>query len=471
MVKKCICEICTCGRHRCPHRPYAGPTRGDEPCALSEYTTKYPAHPVQLRESFKPQQVPMTGEGPIADKTTHRVDYVPYKVEKPWKKGSEEYKKPEGDMETLTSYKQTYTGKYGTPPKAIRRDATKSLPAKFEGEPTYRIDYRKWPMTGRPDKFGQEPDWQPPTQRFEGVSTFTDDYRRYNEKPRQSMRPTEAAKMSDAPIDDHTSYRESYIRHPLQPKWAKEKEHYKPTGVPFDGLSTFRRDYRGQVAPRMESCKPDAQAFQSDKPLDSMTTFRNDYRKWPTERPHQHQPDQYVKPDGDFDMNTTHKMQFRQFPIQRSLAKKPDDAKVRGGPFDGTTNYRQDYKKWEMGKINRPGAKNDYVASGAPFEGMSTHTAHFVPHAIPPARSCKPVTGAVQSDAPFEDGTMYRIDYTPKRSEPCPAGLLDTNTSRYVYRETATTGHKFYQPIIETVTELPRPANDSTQRIAALSVA
>lgn len=40
----------------------------------------------------------------------YRVDYVPYKVEKPWKKGSEEYKKPEGDMETLTSYNQTYTG-------------------------------------------------------------------------------------------------------------------------------------------------------------------------------------------------------------------------------------------------------------------------------------------------------------------------------------------------------------------------
>ena len=81
-------------------------------------------------------------------------------------------------------------------------------------------DYRKWDM-GKPKKYGPEAAWQPPKDRFEGQSTFQRDYRRYNEAPRQPMRPNDAAVASDAPFDGTTGYREEYVRHPMGPKFVK----------------------------------------------------------------------------------------------------------------------------------------------------------------------------------------------------------------------------------------------------------
>ncbi|KAH3834229.1 hypothetical protein DPMN_107549, partial [Dreissena polymorpha] len=45
---------------------------------------------------------------------------------------------PQGDMDNMTSYKQEYVEKHAPPAKAIRNDGQRMIPAKFEGEPTYR---------------------------------------------------------------------------------------------------------------------------------------------------------------------------------------------------------------------------------------------------------------------------------------------------------------------------------------------
>ena len=58
-------------RHRCPHRPTNHLSQGDGNCRLTEYNNVYKAHPLGLRESFKPNQQPMQG-GEFQDKTTQR---------------------------------------------------------------------------------------------------------------------------------------------------------------------------------------------------------------------------------------------------------------------------------------------------------------------------------------------------------------------------------------------------------------
>lgn len=316
-------------------------------------------------------------------------------------------------------------------------------------------DYRKWDMGGRQGPYGAQAVWNPPTQRFEGRSTMQQDFRKYDAVPRVSFKPNEAAKVSDTPFEDRTGYRESYKQHTLGPKYVHEKDLYKAPTAAFDGLSTFKRDYRGMPGGKMDSCKPNAQAFQSDAPLEDSTTNRLDYRKWPMERPFVHNPEQYVRPEGHMDMNTTHKVNFKEFPIERPLMVRPHSAaKLKDAPFHGVTNYSQDYKKWGMDGRVRPQQKADYMPNQARFEGISTQKAHYIPHMTQPARSFRPDANAYQSDAKLDDHTMYRIDYTPKRVEVCPAITIDGPKSRFQFSDLDQQGHKFYQPVMESITPL-----------------
>ncbi|KAH9520109.1 Stabilizer of axonemal microtubules 1 [Bulinus truncatus] len=467
MGKRCICEICTCGRHHCPHRPWRpGGDYGE--CLVTSYNTAYKPHPLQPRESCKPDQSALRSEEPLSDKTTFRTDYIKHPLDKPFIHQHEPYRKPDGDLDTLTSYHRDYTEKHAPPAQMIKHDGQRQLPARFEGEPTYKIDYRKWPLEKQQAK---HPDsWVPPTQPFEGQSTFTRDFRKYNEPPRKSMKPNEAHQMSDAPFDGHTGYRDDYIRHAFQPREMKEKELYKASNVPFDGLTTFNRDYTKKNAPKTESCKPNSEAFQSDAPLDDLTTFKNDYRKWNGERPFVHNPEQYKKPEGEMDHNTTHRLQYKAHPLQKVALMKPGEGRVMiPGEFNGLTNYNSDYKPWGVQR-EQPKARDGWVPNTVPFDGTPTYKAHYVPHSIAPSKSMKPDASALMSDAPFDDKTMYRTEYVRKNAEICPAAVIDTRTSRYTYVETDGRGHRQYIPVYEQTTALGN-AHMSMPKIPAGMVA
>lgn len=231
------------------------------------------------------------------------------------------------------------------------------------------------------------------------------------------------------------------------------------------------RDYRGQPGEKTNSCKPEGQAVASDAPFEDGTTFKTDYRKWPTERPYQHMPDQYRKPDGDMDMNTTNRITYKQHPLLRHAAIKPAHGRVMDpGQFEGITNYTTDYKPWEINRVH-PMMKPEYQPNDAPFQGISTQKAHFVQHPVNPTHSFKPAHAAVTT-GPFDDGTMYRMEYTPKQTGPCPAAILDTGSSSYKYIEMDPRGHKLYQPVFTSVRPLGGMNRGATpQQIQPLAVA
>jgi len=232
----------------------------------------------------------------------------------------------------------------------------------------FTADYKKWDG-GRPSAYGQQAQWAPPTQRFEGQTTFQTDYKSKEIAPRHSFKPNDAAKMSDTPFEDRTSHRDSYIQHQIPQRFQREREQYKASGVPFDGLSTQKRDYKGALGYPTHSFKPEGRAFQSDAPFEDGTTNRNDFKRWPMERPFVHAHEPYQKPAGDMDMNTTHQQTYREMPIQRVVAHRPASTKQSSAPFDGTTNYNSDFRKWNGERAQAP-RQPDYVPNNQPFEGM-----------------------------------------------------------------------------------------------------
>lgn len=404
------------------------------------------------------------------DLTNYRTDYKTHPLSKPFVHKPDEYIKPQGTMDGTTSYKQEYTEKHGAPARAIRNEGQRMIPARFDGEPTYRADYRKWEAGGRQQPYGMQAAWQPPQSKFEGQTTFQSDYKRNEIHPRQSFRPDQGPNLSDAPFEDRTVHRDAYIQHNIPPRFQREREHYKPPSAQFDGTTTFKRDYKGQVGGPSQSFKPDGRAYQSEAPFEDDTTNRHDYKRWPMERPYVHAHEPYRKPDGEMEMNTTHNATYREMPLERAKAFRPNSARKSAAPFDGTTNYNSDFKKWENERVKAM-RQPDYVPNNAPFEGNSTYKGHYVPHAADRTRAIRPDNQAFQSDAKFEDGTMYRQDYTPKQIQVCEAALIDQPTSRYRFTELDSRGHKMYAPVQQTIIPLqPRSPMQSQQRLA-MSVA
>ena len=67
-----------------------------------------------------------------------RVDYIKHPTNRPHFHQPDQYIKPDGDIDAMTSYKKEYTPKDVPPTKPIKRTDNRRVQGKFEGDPTYR---------------------------------------------------------------------------------------------------------------------------------------------------------------------------------------------------------------------------------------------------------------------------------------------------------------------------------------------
>nr|BAC36522.1 unnamed protein product [Mus musculus] len=72
--RTCICNLCSCGRHRCPHLPTKIYDKTEKTRLLSEYTENYPIYQSYLpRNSFKPEWCYRKPSAPMEGLTTCRI--------------------------------------------------------------------------------------------------------------------------------------------------------------------------------------------------------------------------------------------------------------------------------------------------------------------------------------------------------------------------------------------------------------
>ncbi|PAA48210.1 hypothetical protein BOX15_Mlig030940g1 [Macrostomum lignano] len=439
---QCICQICNCGRHRCklhPNRPIR-----DGPCQLSEYTNKFIPHAIVPVGSFKPTVRAAGSEGPLSDKTTHRVDFVPHPLDRPKQHQAEQYRPPSGQFDGITMYSKEYTEKRADRAVPAKREVKRGVAGEFRGEPTYKHDYRKWDMP-KLERSRTNPQWEPSKTPFGGLPTYTTDYVAHPGRPSTSCKPNEVARMSSAPLENQTDYRQSFVPHPLERRKEKERQVWARPSAPFDGLSTFTRDFTPKSAMVRSSMKPDATAFASNAPFKDDTTHRLDFKPWELQRHAVHKAEPYVPPEGHVDGTTTYVKDYPAHKVVRETYTRRPERGLPSGEFNDATDYKDNFKKWALTGREKVGPNQTYQPNSAPFEGQSTTASHFVPHPMDVRRSFKPSQDAARTEGPFDGTTLYRMEYVPKHIEPCPAALLDTETSRYLYKETDDTGHKFYQ--------------------------
>ncbi|NXF82481.1 SAXO2 protein, partial [Sclerurus mexicanus] len=430
-------------RHRCCQERTRIYDDGLEPRFTTEYVDNYPGYGnICPPSSFKPKHELQQHRAKMDGNSVFKTDYLPYDIVKRPYRAPQEYRPKSGKIDLGTIYRRDYNPhKVGPVTLARPRERKHTTDAKLDTIPTYRDDYRLWDAQ-RTESCKVERSYHPPTERFGNPSTFQDDYIPKELNPPESLKPP-AAKLPDGPFDGTTIHRTAYVVHELGPKFVRPKDEYKPCEQPFEDLTTHQRDFRGIPGQHAKSCKPEHRKVGSDAPFNGTTEFQDRYQPWLVSLPEFHKPREYVPPTDKMDLNSTNRLDYVTHEISPAAPIRPPRGRRVSAPFQGTTTTKEDFVPWgfcRQGLIKR---ESEIPRPKGKFADLTTFRCHYLPHQAPPAQSCKPVRAVGLNPVPFQDETIYRIEYTPKKKAACPAH--HPSTLGYVYVNTDSRGHQFFR--------------------------
>ncbi|XP_020645840.3 stabilizer of axonemal microtubules 2 isoform X1 [Pogona vitticeps] len=467
---ECLCQICTCGRHHCPHNPTRIYDHGGETSLMTEYVDKFPLYgDVRPAQSLKPKQEYQPYGGKMESITTFKSDYLPYDVTSRPVRVQEEYKPAAGEIDLGTTYRRDYNALKVQPVilvKPIERKYVRG--GKLDTIPTYQADYRAWEIQRR-EPYKVENTYHPPTEKFGNSTTFQDAFVPREFTLQKSFKPTVTTRLSDQPFTSITSHRSDYVPHQLEAKPKRLVEEYKPNSQPFENTTTHRCDFRGLVSELPKSFKPEQTRVESKAHFEGSTEFRDHFQPWAVSLPEVRKEKEYVPPTGSMDLNTTSHLDYIQHSIHPVVLMKPLDKSRRNkAPFEGRTTMRDAFQAWDTCRPEIVKKTQEISKPSGKFDGMTTFRAHYVPYNVAPQKSWKPPKVAVANSAPFENKTMYRTEYTPKKVEICPATY--TSPPGYVYVSTDSRGHKFFRRVTPGAQSVvPANGNHVPKEIAVMS--
>ncbi|XP_006142722.1 stabilizer of axonemal microtubules 2 isoform X2 [Tupaia chinensis] len=377
-------------------------------------------------------------------------DYRPYEIVKQPRHVPEEYKPKQGKIDLGTTYKQDFNS-YKVQPVAIVRplERRQVKKGKLDTVPTYKDDYRAWDIQ-KSELYKPEQMYHPPTVKFGNSTTFQDDYIPREIKPRRSFKPLPAVRRSTAPFNGDTSHRLDYVPHQLELRFVRPKEAYKPTDQAFADLTTHRHDFQGLTGETAKICRPAHTRVTPNAQFEGNTEFREQFQPWEIPPPKVKQVPEYVPPAGSMQLNSTSHLDYVPYHADRVAPIRPISHRRNNNfPFQGKSTMKEDFPAWESCRQGLIKNQQQIPSPSGKFDGLSTFRSHYVPHELISTESCRPLNVAFKSSVPFDDVTMYSIEYKPKKQEICPASY--PTPPGYIFENTNSQGHKFFRRITPKV--------------------
>ncbi|XP_053449872.1 stabilizer of axonemal microtubules 2 isoform X2 [Nycticebus coucang] len=396
--------------------------------------------------SLKPKQEFQASCGKMEGITTFKSDYRPYEIVKQPRHIPEEYKPKQGKIDLGTTYKQDFYS-YKVQPVAIVRPLERQQikKGKLDTVPTYKDDYRAWDIQKR-ELHKPEQTYHPPTVKFGNSTTFQDDYVPQEIRLRQSFKPFSVVKPSTIPFNGDTTHRLDYVPHQLELKFERPKEVYKPTDQPFEDLTTHQNDFRGLVGETAKICRPAYTRVTQNAQFQGSTEFQESFQPWEIPPPEVRRVPEYVPPAGSMELTSTSHLDYVPHQASRVVPIRPVSHRRNiNFPFQGKSTMKDDFPAWESCRQGLIKQQQQIPNPAGKFDGLSTFRSHYVPHQLIPTESCKPLNVTLKSYVPFDDVTMYSIEYTPKKQEICPASY--PSPPGYIFENTNSQGHKFFRKI------------------------
>uniref|UniRef100_A0A3B3R0F9 Stabilizer of axonemal microtubules 2 n=1 Tax=Paramormyrops kingsleyae TaxID=1676925 RepID=A0A3B3R0F9_9TELE len=462
MKRSCICNICNCG------------TSASKICPFSKaeiYSAeKYPSYgPYSPPKSRKPKLEYQENRERMDGTSTFKSDYIPHEVTPQYVRQQVEYRPKSGDIDLRTTYKldfNRYQVRPFIPVRPLRRSHLNE--GRLDTLPTYKEDFRPWEISKR-ELAKPEFTYRLPSGKFGNATTFQDAFVPRGLVPRESFKPPSIAKLSCVPFDGLTSNRVSYVPHALEARYVRAPEENKPNNQPFQGHTTHQSDFQGLPGQPPESCKPLVTKATSEAPFESRTEFRDSFQQWPVTLPQLSKSVDYESPTKPMDLSTTTKNDFIRHNVQPFIPVKPaSHAKRSTAPFQGSTTTRETFRPW-MVEIQEKRSKPEEVPKASEkMENLTTSKLHYIQHQIQPNPSFKPKNVPMRTQSPFDDRTMYRTEFTAKKTDMCPASF--DSPHGYIFQESDERGHRFYRRLSsqERNDEASAPEIPSTE-LAAIS--
>ncbi|XP_021056827.1 stabilizer of axonemal microtubules 1 isoform X1 [Mus pahari] len=448
--RTCICNLCSCGRHRCPHLPTKIYDKTEKPCLLSEYTENYPIYESYLpRNSFKPERSYRKASVPMEGLTTCRRDFGLHKMLPVTFHQPDTYVPSQETMDLLTTYKHDFNYLPTCPVGLIKpRDSKFPNGDKIvQYLPTYKADYLSWNQPRR-ELLRPPHKYRPESSKFENRTTHQDDYTMKGLVTTVSCKPPAKPKLYNIPLEDLTNYKMSYVPHPVEKRFVKEAEKFIPCDIPFENLTTHKESYRGLLGEPAKSIKPPANFPKHDAPFSNITEVQEKFQAWPTPQRVPKSPVVYVPSEEKMDLLTTVQTHYKHLKGSPAITCRPVPSVKKSKRFESSTTSKDDFKQWAA--VNtKPIRPTPHLSLPAePLDCQTTTKTCFVAHPPIITENYKPAWGGLRRNIPVEGQTTYSISFTPKDLGKCPASYMEP--PGYIFEEVDSMGHKIYRSISQT---------------------
>ncbi|CAL1545864.1 unnamed protein product [Lymnaea stagnalis] len=438
---------------------YKGPT-----APLDSRTTvgeSYLGHYQPKRESIRPDQNLTKSDMPFDDSTTMNRDFRPYDVHRREVPKQNQYTKPEGDMDLVTSHNTHYREHALQKQNVLEKPSSSHLlrgTGEMNSKTNYQGDFIERPIERRKN-LKPDNEYQPPAAPMLSETTHRADFFERQLGPRESFKPKDAPMKSDVPLDDRTGYRDSYVPYKITPRETRPREVHHPPTAPLEDRTTVRDSYKGPFQPKRDSFRPDRNLLISDAPFDSSTTTNTDYREHAIPERYKHKADSYHKPDGQMELTTTHSTHFHEHALTKQTINRPESSGLlRGfGDMRKETNYQGDFRQPPQTKRDLIKPKNDYIPPTAPMASTTTNQASYMEHGIQPRPNFKPKTDYIKPDIPLDDRTDYRDKFTEHQISPRQQRAKETHKPPTAPLDSRTITNESYKGVFQPMRESFRP--------------
>ncbi|KAL7880156.1 hypothetical protein SRHO_G00024100 [Serrasalmus rhombeus] len=434
-VQQCICQICTCGKHRCPQQPNVEENLVPTGCLLTEYQENFLAHcttatcaATKRQNEWKPL------EGKMENTTTFRRDYVPHKVTRRSTTAAEVYVPPDGTMMLTSTYAEDYKN-HPVQQHMVNKQTREYSPptTKMVATSLYQEEFKPWSLE-RCQPFRTNDNLTVNQEKFVNTTTFRDDFcPKISSSTREKFKPIPQIQES-LPFDGTTNYKLHYVPHPVKPRKPREKEKYRPSSASFDGVSTHKQDYKGIPTEVPKPIKVKDAWGTNCAPFQATTEFHDQYKPWSLQLKQAHKVENYRPVVGNMDfLSTTHADYVLHEYQQVQHVRPPISAWEKNKePFQGKSVMKEDYRAWDV-------ACQPQVKDTVKPLGTSENTTFRSQH------RCKSNTFM---HVPIQNASSHRPMlqglYTEKPPGFCPASFAAPPGFEYTCSKA---GHRLYRTI------------------------
>ncbi|XP_014681351.1 PREDICTED: uncharacterized protein LOC106821172 [Priapulus caudatus] len=440
---KCICELCTCGQHHCPHTSdTTGALHFNEPSVSAAVNNSSSGDTYAKEPANELSPLPQDGGrsdnsehtiGEIANEqseekpdstmksqhvasvsahasSTARDDFREHPVQPRQRREVPQYEPSREPFDGTTTNSQTFTGQTLPKGQSFKPDNKPfASNAPFEGQTVAQSEYKPYPVQERQVKEAAQ--YTPSTQAFQAQTTSKDTFTGQTAARQKSFKPENGPVATDVPFEGVTTARSEYKEHPVQPRERREPDHYKPNTAPFQGHTTSKDAFTGQIAPKQKSFKPENKTVATVVPFEGATTARTEFREHPIQPRPQPETVQYTPNPAPFQGETTNKGAFTGQAVSKPKSFKPENKPVTSDvPFEAVSTTKSEFQKHPLEARYKKEAAQ-YTPNPEPFEAHTTSKDTFTGQTAARQKSFKPENKPVASDVPFEAVSTAKSEF------------------------------------------------------------